>query len=198
MDVLCPVAGFERVPHDPRLSRRAFLCHTLHRNLPRLPSGEQIINNHHPIKASPKPHQAKQAVSCGSRQTIIALTITISHSSLRVFISNNLNHCLSTLSTRGAMAKFLEDQYSLSEASLWLDHSSSYLRGLSAHSTTTVFIDSPNPPLTPTYKFPRLTRLNCPAALNPQPPSDKGHRICKPPLDQLCLIFLSKFKRMYF
>ena len=40
---------------------------------------------------------AEQAVSCGSRQTIIALTITISHSSLRVFISNNLNHCLSTL-----------------------------------------------------------------------------------------------------
>ena len=81
------------------------------------------------------------------------------------------------------MAKFLEDQYSLSEASLWLDRSSSYLRGLSAR--TSVFIDSSNPPLTPTYKFPRLTRLNCPAALNPQPPSNKGHRICKPPWSTL-------------
>ena len=109
VNVMPPRAGFERVPHDPRLSRRAFLCHTLHRNLPRLPSGEQIIYNSlqlsHLITTRLKPHPNRMNPS---RQWVVEAgkplllwpspaDFTISHSSLRVFISNNPNHCLSTL-----------------------------------------------------------------------------------------------------
>ena len=153
LDCMLPVAGLERVPYDPWLPRRAFLRHPLHRNLPRLPSGEpnsRILEvfppHHHPIKPWPKPHQPEHGSELWKQPNhnhYCPLTIASSHSCheflFEIIPSAGHGRC-GQIPLLEVGSVFIEWGRGLS-----LDHSSSYLQGLSA----SVFIDSPNPPLTP-------------------------------------------------
>ena len=153
--IICSlVAGLERVPDDPWLSRRAFLRHPLHRNLPWLPSGSP----HHLSLQQP----SSRPVSCGSSQPIIALTIASSHS-----CHEFLFEIIRCLNPDHGVAKFLDEGGSVFIE--WGHGPSQFIFTGDCRGGCSVFIDSPNPPLTPTYKFPRLTRLNCPPALNTDP-----------------------------
>ena len=46
------ITGLERISDDPGLPRRALLRHPLHRNIPRLPPGENNLHARQVIQAS--------------------------------------------------------------------------------------------------------------------------------------------------